>query len=307
MSQFSFEFPYIFLLLPIILLCLRRCPARSFAVYFPYIHILISKKAFKSRWSDLIKWLGIVSFLIALASPVVITKYENVNKDARDIMLVLDSSKSMLDKGFDDNDIMKTKFRAIIEVIENFIKERKSDRIGIINFASSAFIVSPLTFDKKYLLDILRRQKVGIIGGRTAIYDATLQALYLLSKSKAKSRILIILTDGSDNMSKTPFNELLNILKKNKIKVYTIGVGDERELEVDKLKKLAEAGDGKFFLANNKDMLQKIYKEIDKSETTKIKVASYQVYTYFYYFPLIIAIVSFIVLIYLRSVKGVTK
>ncbi|NPA27890.1 MAG: VWA domain-containing protein, partial [Epsilonproteobacteria bacterium] len=120
MSQFSFEFSYIFLLLPLFWFCFKRCPAKSVAIYFPYIHILISKKALKSRWVELFKWLGVVSFLIALASPVVVTKYENIKKSARDIMLVVDSSKSMLDKGFDDKDIMKSKFRAISEVIEEF-------------------------------------------------------------------------------------------------------------------------------------------------------------------------------------------
>jgi Ca-activated chloride channel family protein len=307
MNQFSFEFPYIFILLPLLAICGFKCPARNVAIYFPHIHILLADKAIKNIWLQLAKWLGLIFLIVAIASPVVVAEYKKSERDARDIMLVIDSSKSMLNRGFDNNDLMKSKFKAVIEVIDRFIKDRESDRIGIINFASQAFIASPLTFDKKYLSDILNRQQVGIVGKRTAIYDSLLRALYLLSKSETKTKVIVLLTDGSDNMSKTSFEELLEVIKKSDVKLYVIGVGEERDLEVDKLKKLAEAGNGKFFLSTNKNSLESIYKEIDKSEATTMNVTSYTVHIYYYYFPLMLSILSLVIYIYLKSIKGIMR
>ncbi len=307
MSQFSFEFPYAFLLLPIFAFCIVKCPAKSLSIYLPYINVLIGKKSLKSRWLDFIKWGAVVSIIIALASPVRVTEYKNVKKEGRDIMLIIDSSKSMLDRGFDINNPTKSKFSLVTDVVDNFIKERKNDRIGLINFASSVFIASPLTFDKNYLLDILHKQKVGIAGKRTAIYDALLQGLYVIHKSEAKSKTVILLTDGIDNMSSIKFTDIVNFVKRVGVKLYTIGIGSDKDLEISKLKALANAGGGKFFMATNNEALKKIYKAIDKSEATKIKSTSYKVYKYYYYFPLMITIILLLIYVYFKSVKGVAK
>ncbi len=307
MSQFSFEFPYAFLLFPIFAFCIIKCPAKSLSIYLPYINVLIGKKSLKSRWLDFIKWGAVVSIIIALASPVKVTEYKNVKKEGRDIMLIIDSSRSMLDRGFDINNPTKDKFALVTDVVDKFIRDRKNDRIGLINFASSVFIASPLTFDKKYLLDILHKQKVGIAGKRTAIYDALLQGLYVMHKSEAKSKIVILLTDGIDNMSSIKFTDIVNFVKRVGVKLYTIGIGSNKDLEVPKLKALANAGGGKFFMATNNDALKKIYNSIDKSETSKIKTTSYKVYKYYYYFPLMITIILLLIYIYFKSVKGVAK
>jgi len=307
MNQYKFEFPYLFLLIFLFIFCQKKCPARSLAIYFPYVHVLIGSKALKSIWLEVAKWLGIVFFIIALASPVKITTYTNAKEEARDIMLIIDSSESMLKKGFDANNLQKNKFEAVKEVIGDFIAKRKSDRIGLINFASSAFIASPLTFDNDYLEDILKKQRVGLVGKRTAIYDALLQGIYMLQNSDTKSKIAVLLTDGSDNMSKTTFNRLLYFIKKAKIKLYTIGVGDYQDVDAQKLKELAEAGDGKFFMVNNKKALERVYAEIDKSQTTKVKSQTYSVYTYYYYFPLVFSIIFLLLYIYFKSVKGIAK
>ena len=307
MSQYSFEFPYVFLLIPIFWFCMRVCPARGITIYMPYIQVLIAKKSLKYRWLEIVKWLAILFFLVALASPVKVEKFNNVKKEGRDIMLVIDSSRSMLERGFDINNLKKDKFSAVIEVVESFVKDRQNDRVGLVNFASSAFIASPLTFDKNFLLDILTKQRVGIAGKRTAIYDALLQSLYILQNSEAKSKIAILLTDGVDNMSQTKFEEIIDIIKQTKVKLYTIGIGESKDLEVSKLEKLAQIGGGKFFLATNQKTLQNIYNEIDKSETTKIKSKTYKKYTYYYYYPLMFAIILLLLFVYAKSVRGVAK
>lgn len=307
MSQFNFEFPYAFLLLPLFIFCVIKCPAKSLSIYLPYINVLIGKKSLKSRWLDFVRLGAIVAVIVALASPVVVTEYNNIKKEGRDIMLIIDSSRSMLEKGFDINNPSKDKFSAVISVVDKFAKDRSSDRIGLINFASSAFIASPLTFDKKYLRDILQKQKVGIAGKRTAIYDALLQGLYILQKSEAKSKTVILLTDGIDNMSSTKFTDIVDFVKRVGVKLYTIGIGGYKDLEVPKLKALANAGGGKFFMATNEGALKKIYKDIDRSETSAIKSTSYKVYKYYYYFPLMMAILLLLIFVYFKSVKGVVK
>ena len=307
MSHFSFEFPYVFLLLIPFWFCIKRCPAKSMAIYLPYIQVLIGKKSLKSRWIEVLKAIAILSFFVALASPVMVTKYNNIQKEGRDIMLIIDSSSSMKERGFDINDLKKDKFSAVIDVVSNFIDSRKNDRIGLINFASSAFIASPLTFDKKFLKDILKKQRVGIAGRRTAIYDALLQGLYILENSKTKSKIAILLTDGIDNMSQNSFDEIVDLTKQINVKLYTIGIGENKDIEAQKLEKLAEAGGGKFFLATNKETLSNIYKEIDQSATTKIKSQSYKEYKYYYYYPLMLAILLLMLYIYIKSVRGVAK
>ena len=307
MSHYSFEFPYAFLLLVVFWFCFKKCPAKSLAIYLPYIHLFISNKKVKSRWSDIFKWLGLIAFVTALASPVKVEIYNNVKKEARDIMLILDSSKSMLDRGFDENNPKLDKFSVVTDVVSKFIKDRKGDRIGLINFSSSAFVASPLTFDKSYLEYIISKQRVGLVGSRTAIYDALLQAIYILEKSEAKTKIAILLTDGIDNMSITKFNEIKEAVKKSKVKLYIIGIGSIDDLDVPKLKELANAGKGKFYLATSSSLLENIYKKIDKSETTKIKGESYKKYTYYYYFPLIFAIIFLLLFVYYKSIKGVAK
>ncbi len=307
MSHYSLEYPYVFLLLPLFWFCFKKCPAKTTSIYFPYIEVLIGKKSLKSRWLDIIKWIAIILVLLSLASPVKVTTYKDTKEEVRDIMLVIDSSKSMLERGFDADNPKKDKFSAVKEVVKSFINSRKHDRLGLITFASSAFIASPLTFDKKYLKDIIQKQKVGIVGSRTAIYDALLQALYSIEHSDAKSKIVILLTDGVDNMSETPFTDLAAILKKSDIKLYTIGIGDYKDLDVPKLKALANAARGKFYSATDKQALSKIYKEIDKTETSKVEGKIYKQYKYYYYFTLIIAIVLIMVYLYLKSVRGIAK
>jgi len=307
MSQFKFEFPYLFLLLLFFIFCQKKCPARSMAVYFPYIHIIMGSKVLKNRWLIVSKWLGIIFFVTALASPVVVTTFVNARSEARDIMLILDSSESMLEKGFDGNNLDKNKFQAVKEVVSSFIQKRKNDRIGLINFATNTYIVSPLTFDNNYLKDILNKQKVGYVGKRTAIYDALLRSIYILDSSTTDSKIVVLLTDGRDNMSRVDFNKLLSFIKESKIKLYTIGIGENKDVDVEKLGKLAEVGGGKFFMVKDKDTLEKVYKEIDATQVSEVESQSYTVYTYYYYFPLIFSIIFLLIYIYFKSVKGIAK
>ena len=309
MSQYSFEYPLLLLSIVLFILCAKFCKERSRAIFFPHVKTLMAKSAKGSSWLNILKWVGIVSAVIALASPVITKSYSNTKKDGRDIVLVIDSSDSMNQRGFDPKDLWRNKFSVVKEVVGDFIEKRKNDRIGMVTFADVAFIASPLTFEKKFLTDITRMQKLGKevgIGARTAINYAIVQAYDLLSKSKVKSKIVILLTDGKDNMSNNvSFEDVKNLISKRDIKLYTIGIGDQRDYNGQYLKALADAGHGLAFGARDASTLEKIYEEIDKLEATKIDDKKIVQHTYLYIYPLFLAILALLLFIYFRNSKGV--
>ena len=305
MSRFSFEHPWVLGLILLFWICSRYCPARTQAIYFPHVRRLLSVRAHKSRWLEILKWIGIVGLLLALASPVLTDEYKQINKQGRDIMLIIDSSDSMRQRGFDPTDPLKSKFDVVKEVVSDFIDKRKNDRIGLINFASVAFVASPLTFEKKFLRQILAMQEPGIAGKRTAINDALLQTYNILNKSDAKTKIAILLTDGIDNTSRIGFDEIRRLISDSDVKLYTIGIGSYRDFDAPYLKALAQAGHGKFFAAGNRRTLQKIYDAIDKLETSKLKSKKIVQHDYLYIYPLFVAILALLLFIYWRTAKGV--
>ena len=306
MNQFSFEYPYALGIIVLFLLCARFCRERSRAIYFPHIETLLLKGgAKKSSLLLWLKWIGIAGAVIALASPVLTREYQDSHKEGRDIVLILDASDSMRERGFDPSDPWKNKFDVVKEVVNDFISKRPNDRIGVVTFADVAFVASPLTFEKDFLKDIVAYQQLGIAGKRTAINDALVQTYNMLSKSKAKSKIAILLTDGRDNMSKVSFEDIKNIITKSDVKLYTIGIGDPRDYNGRYLQALAQAGKGKAYGAQNSKMLSQIYEEIDKLEASKLNDKKVVVHNYLYLYPLFIAIMALLLFVYFRNSRGV--
>lgn len=305
MNGFSFEYPLVLVLILLFIGCARLCKERSRAIFFPHVKTLMAKSAKGSSWLSVLKWTGITAAVIALASPVITKSYSNSKKEGRDIVLVIDSSDSMRQQGFDPNDLWRNKFDVVKEVVGDFIEKRENDRIGMVTFADIAFIASPLTFEKKFLTNITKMQEMGVAGKRTAINDAIVQSYNLLSKSQAKSKIAILLTDGVDNMSKIPFLDVKSMIEKRDIKLYTIGIGNERDYNGAYLQALADAGKGQAFGARNASTLEKIYAEIDKLEASKIEDKKIVQHTYLYIYPLFLAILSLLLFIYVRNSRGV--
>ncbi len=305
MNQFSFEYPLVLGVVLLFLICSKWCKERSRAIYFPHVEQLLARSSSKSSFLGWLKWIGIVSAIVALASPVMTKTYSNSKKEGRDIVLIIDASDSMRQYGFDANDIYKNKFDVVKEVVVDFIDKRENDRLGMVTFADVAFISSPLTFEKKFLKNLTKMQQLGMAGKRTAINDAIVQSYNILSKSKAKSKIAILLTDGIDNMSKVPFAELKSMIEKRDIKLYTIGIGSQRDYNGKYLQALAKAGKGEAYGARDAKTLSMIYEEINKLEVTKIDDKKIVQYTYYYTYPLFLAILSLLLFIYFRSSKGV--
>ncbi len=302
MNQFNFEYPFLLLVIILFIFCAKFCKERSRAIFFPHVKALMLEGKKGTSLLPILKWVGIVSAVIALASPVMTKSYTNSKKEGRDIVLIVDSSDSMR-QPFDAHGT--SRFEIVKEVVGDFIEQRTNDRIGMITFADIAFISSPLTFEKEFLTNITKMQKMGVAGQRTAINDAVVQSYNLLSKSKAKSKIAILLTDGVDNMSKVPFEEVKHLIEQRDIKLYTIGIGTARDYNAGYLQALAKAGHGEAFGARNANALKTIYDEIDKLEATNIDNKKIVQHTYFYIYPLSLALLSLILFWFFRNRRGI--
>jgi Ca-activated chloride channel family protein len=305
MAHFSFEYPFLLLLMVVFILCAKFCKERSRAMYFPHIKTMMMQNTSQVSLFGIFKWIGILSVVIALASPVLTKSYTHSKKEGRDIVLVIDSSDSMRQQGFDANNPYQNKFEVVKEVVSDFIEKRENDRMGMVTFADIAFIASPLTFEKNFLRDITKMQKLGVAGQRTAINDAVVQGYNLVHKSKAKSKIIILLTDGMDNMSKISIDDVKHLLKEQNIKLYTIGIGSPRDYNGAYLQDLADAGGGLAFGARDANALSAVYTEIDRLEATKIDNKKVVQYTYLYIYPLSLALLSLILWFILRHTRGV--
>jgi len=278
----SFEYPF-FLIIPIVYLILKYFfTSVDDRIIFPNTQIFSKSK---NRFSSL-EFLIILFLGVALASPVKSKILTNTYKKGYNIVIDLDTSGSMAE--FNKIDAAKA-------VSLDFAKKRKNDALGLVVFGNIAYIASPLTFDKKTFKDILSRIYVSIAGGKTAIYDALFLSSNLFKNANGE-KIIILLTDGMDNASITPLDVAIKKLKKEHIKVYTIAIGGDVDLNV--LKKIAHTTHGKFYIASSFKDLKSIYNDINKLTKSIIKSNIQILNTYYYQYPLILALILFLIYLY---------
>jgi Ca-activated chloride channel homolog len=237
-----------------------------------------------------VRLIAIALLIIALARPQSFTSGENVTTEGIDIAMVLDISGSMLAEDFKPN-----RLEAAKKVIDNFIEGRTSDRIGLVIFSREAFTQCPLTIDYSVLRNLLLDIRTGMIQDGTAIGNGIANGVNRLKESDAKSRIIILLTDGVNNAGEVDPISAAEIAKAFGIRIYTIGVGTRGEapypvktpfgtryqmvpVEIDEtmLQKISGLTDGQYFRATNNRALAEIYEKIDKLEKTKIEITSYK-------------------------------
>ncbi|HHD75343.1 MAG TPA: VWA domain-containing protein [Campylobacterales bacterium] len=304
MSQFSFEYPWVLGLIVLFIVCAVFCKAKAKSLYFPHLNALMLGKRHQNYLLLILKWLGIMLAIVALASPVITKEYTNSKKEGRDIVLIVDTSDSMRERGFDPSNRQKNKFEVVKEVAASFVKKRQNDRVALITFADIAFVASPLTFETEFLQQIIGMQRLGIAGKRTAINDALVQSYSMLEKSKAKSKIIILLTDGVDNVSQVTTEELTSLVEKSKVKLYTIGVGSERDFDGVYLRKIAKAGKGQAYAARNAHMLSKVYDEIDRLEASQMDDKKVVQHIYLFIYPLLFSILLLLFFIYFKTKRS---
>jgi Ca-activated chloride channel family protein len=308
MSKVVFEYPLVFLLLIVFLLCAKWCRPKSEAILFPHLDIFLQNRGRKSIWLTVLKWIAIIATVTALASPVVEDKMEVENKEGYAITLALDASGSMR-YGFGrmlPGIGAQNKFDVSMEMAQEFIQKRPDDQIGLIVFGNFAYVAAPLTYDKNILGQIMGGLSLGVAGSNyTVINDALFQSAKLFRESKAKTKIVILLTDGESRGDNVPFDVAMRLTQQYGVKVYTIGIGNRGEFNEEHLKLISYKTDGKFFSASNKDALKEVYEKIDQLEKSEIESEKYIKKSYYFEYPLFLAFLSLLFYTYLLNKRGV--
>ena len=257
----------------------------------PFKEMKKSARVYLRHFPFAVRMLILALLVVILARPQSTNRWENESVEGIDIMLAMDISGSMLAGDFTPNRIEAAK-----DVASSFISGRPNDRIGIVLFGGESFTQCPLTTDHAVLLNLLHEVNVGIIENQnTAIGLGLANAVKRLKDSDAKSRVVILVTDGMNNAGSVDPLTAAEIAKTFGIRVYTIGVGTRgmapypmqdafgnifyRQLEVqideDMLRRISQMTNGEYFRATNNQKLREIYAAIDRLEKSKINVKQY--------------------------------
>lgn len=256
-----------------------------------------------------LKLLAIGFVIIALARPQSSSSGRNQTTEGIDIVLALDISKSMLAEDLKPNRIASAK-----KVAEQFIDSRPNDRIGLVVFGGESFTQCPLTTDHAVLKNLIAAVESGMLADGTALGEGLATAVNRLMSSKAKSKVIILLTDGVNNVGAIAPGTAGDIARTFGIRVYTIGAGTtglapypfqtpfgiqyqsvEVKIDEDVLKQIADETGGKYFRATSTNKLKDVYSEIDKLEKTKINVTEFSNKTEEFY-PFALAALALLIL-----------
>lgn len=251
-----------------------------------------------------------VLLIVALARPMWVEDPVERALPTRDLLLAVDLSGSMGKEDFTDSSGKTVdRLTAVKEVLGEFLTKRTGDRVGLVVFGNSPFLLAPFTTDLELSRQLLDETAVRMAGPRTAFGDAIGLGIRLFDDSTAPAKTMIVLTDGNDTASSLPPIEAAKVAKDREITVYTVAMGDpetvgEEKLDEKALEDVAKETGGKFFLGLNRGELDGIYDELNRIETTETKTVSYRPRSDLYFWPLGAALVLSL-LIHLRDLwKG---
>lgn len=300
----NFQSPISLILIPVaifVVLYSRKKNTTSGLRFTSESLLLGLKSSLKIRLSRNLIFLRLAALILvvfALARPQLPISDAEIETEGIDIVLAIDSSTSMLAEDFKIKGERKSRIEIVKEVVKDFIKARKNDRIAIVTFAARAYTVCPLTIDYGWLLENLDRVNSGMVEDGTAIGSGIASSLNRLKNSKAKSKIIILLTDGRNNTGNISPLTAAEASQALKIRIYAIGAGSkglvpypvrdffgnkayqsvELDLDEETLEKISTFTQGKYFRATDTESLRKIYGEIDKMEKTSLEDKGYQEY-----------------------------
>ncbi len=324
LNNIYFLHPWFFLLIPVIIGAFFWFYIRR-ASYFPRLNMsslqgvegISTLRSKLGLLSPILRFLSLIALVFAMARPQSVLQEEEVKAEGIDIVLVMDLSSSMLAQDFKPDRLWVSK-----AVAGDFVRGRKYDRIGLTAFAGEAYTQAPLTTDHSVILDFLNPEdglRIGRLEDGTAIGMGLATAVNRLKDSEAKSKVVILLTDGVNNTGYVKPIDAAEIAKQYNVKVYTIGVGSNGDaytpstrnargqfrfslnrVEIDEelLRNISKMTDGRYFRALDEESLQRIYASIDQLEKTEIEVSVLKRYQdKFYVFALIGLICLFLEMI----------
>jgi len=314
-TLFRFEQPWFLLLLalPPLLWFMGKRLQKPPVIRFAAARIFAKATTFRHSWAQPIQnglyYFGCACLIVSLARPQFGVASSRIKASGIDIMILLDVSLSMLSEDFSIGSQRASRLEVVKQVTEKFISGRPDDRIGIIAFSGRAYLVSPLTLDHKWLIENLARLNIRRVGDQTAlgpslVEDGTAIGSALatganrLRDKRAKSRVIVLLTDGDNNAGKIPPLTAAEAAAAIGIKIYTIGAGtnglvpfphsdgfgntyysqEYMPFKEDTCREIARIGGGVFFRATDTKTLKEIFNQIDQFEKTDLEVQRYQNY-----------------------------
>lgn len=293
--EFQFVHPLWLLLLPLVplLALLRGGRGKRAAIKFPTASLLrdLGRPA-RNSLGGFIFGLILISLVfgsLALSRPQKILSYEEEKAEGIDIMLTVDVSLSMLIEDFYIGGQPVNRLTAAKRVMADFIKGRRSDKIGIVAFAGETYLPCPLTLDRDWLINNLDRVQTQRVGDGTAIGSGIASAANRMRREKASSKVIVLLTDGANNSGRLSPQDAAKLAATLGIKIYTIAIGTpgihsipdpkrgtftpvgQQLFDEGTLKEVASIGNGQFYMAQNLNSLSDVFGTIDKLEKTKIE------------------------------------
>ncbi len=265
----------------------KATPTLMVSSVMPFAKLPVSYKQWLMHLSFLLKMVALGCIIVALCRPQTFDSKRTSRVEGTDIILALDISGSMAAKDFEPN-----RFEAAKEVAVKFVNQRNNDNLGLVIFAGESLSLMPLTYDRAALINAIQNVEMGDLNDGTAIGDGLSSAINRLVSGKAKSKSIILLTDGTNNAGQVPPMTAAQIAKSKGIKVYTIGVGTDRNIQItdpfgfstttletkideQSLKQIADITNGKYFRAKDEKVLQKVFEEIDRLEKTELDVENF--------------------------------
>ena len=290
------HFLWLFLLyIPIILWYVKKLRVAEatlkVSTLLPFDKLVTSWKAYLRHILFAVRLLALGCLIIILCRPQTYDRWSTSETEGTDIMIALDVSTSMLARDFKPD-----RFEAAKDVASQFISGRESDNIGMVIFAGESFTLVPMTTDKTVLLNYIQDVNMNMLVDGTAIGDGIATAINRIKNGKAKSKSIILLTDGSNNTGVVAPLTAAEIAKNLGIKIYTIGVGKNGEAEypvginfygkmeyqlmpvvIDEatLRSIAQMTGGKYYRATSKNVLKEVFQDIDQLEKTQLDVRNF--------------------------------
>ena len=322
---FRFAYPVLLTLLAVIggwvfFALWRKPPSITYSMTSAMAPLAGSGNRFLARVPIALRTACLILIVLAAARPQLYNVSREIRSPGVDIMLCLDTSGSMQALDFQLDAKPVTRLTAVKKVVSDFIRKRKTDRIGLVVFGEEAFTQSPLTMDKGLLLGLVEKMEIGMAGDRTAVGSAVAIGGKRLKDLKAGSKILILLTDGRSNAGEITPEQAAEAVRAFGVRIYAIGVGgmgpapfrvktlfgtrlayQRVDLDEETLKDVARIGDGRYFRAADSKKLSEIYDIIDQAEKTEVKVKEFFHFRELYMYFLVPALILLALGLFLRT------
>ncbi len=328
------QWPWILLCLPLPWLVYRFAPAarqQEAALQVPFFARLPGANADKGHvrprhwWRLLLLALSWSCLLLAAARPTWVGEPVSLPASGRDLLLAVDISGSMETRDMLWDSSYYPRIDAVKVVVNDFVKRRESDRLGLILFGTRAYVQAPLTFDRNTVQQLLSEAQLGFAGEKTAIGDAIGMAVKQLRERPQESRVLILLTDGANTAGQVQPMQAADIAAKAGVKIYTIGIGADEmltsgffgfgqrrvnpsaDLDEATLQSIAEQTGGTYFRARSPQDLQQIYLQLDQLEPVEQAAETFRPTQSLFHWPLAAALFSLALLLLPRLLSPLTR